>query len=70
MISHSALSQAELDHMGCDDPHCTTPHEKPLFIHPACHMNGGLDAAYEDGILFVHCHVCDKHVATFKISEE
>jgi hypothetical protein len=65
-----ALSQAELDSMGCGMPNCTHDHSI-LFLHARCHMTAGTEAEYEKatGILTIRCIRCKKLVARLKIAE-
>jgi hypothetical protein len=65
-----ALSQTELNSIGCGMPNCTHDHSV-LFLHARCHVGAGTEAEYEKatGILTIRCIWCKKLVTRLKIAE-
>ena len=57
-----ALTQNELNPMGCCTPGCTDDHSV-LYMHPRCH-DEGIEARYEkqSGHFIVSCAVCEREV--------
>jgi hypothetical protein len=67
---NKALTQAELNSMGCGMPNCTHDHSV-LFLHARCHLQAGTEAEYEKatGVLTIRCNRCKKLITRLKIAE-
>lgn len=66
--------QEDLDRLaaqGCGNPGCTHHHElDPLFLHPRCHIGGGVEVSYMmgTGLLSVTCAKCHKAVVVVEVA--
>lgn len=65
------LSRADLDHMRCKVPGCTTEHAggEPIFLHGRCHIGAGNEIEYVDGLLHIRCRLCKQYVGLIKVAE-
>lgn len=55
-------TRAGLDKARCMSPDCTIDHG-PLYFHGRCHVSGGVEVYYEQGIVVIVCKVCRAEVA-------
>lgn len=64
-----ALTQIDLDAMGCDTPDCGHDHTI-LFLHAGCHPSAGSRAAYDKrtGVLALRCRRCERTVVEIAVA--
>lgn len=54
---------------GCSRPGCCGDHKHDiLFIHARCHMSGGIEVSYSEGVLHVACAVCHATIVNVPVS--
>ncbi len=69
----TTLTKEDLDKSmagGCATD-CGCGHQEPLFFRTRCHPEEqGVDVAYQEGILFIQCRICEKPVVAVKVAEK
>lgn len=65
------FTRADLDHVHCSVPGCTTEHAggNSVFLHGRCHVGAGNEVEYVDGLLHIRCTRCKREVAAIQVAE-
>ena len=55
---------------GCEKD-CGCGHDQPMYFRTRCHPEKqGVDVAYQEGILFIACRVCEKPIVAVRVADE